>query len=150
VPRERLGRRPACRSWHHYDWRAAWVGHLHDPLAVLLQHHRQAGAEAARPLDRPQTAARKVTVRKAEQLLVARRIGTGGGLGEHPAEIGDGCRGQGVAVVSTPMTPSTSSASMVMRWSSLGGAAVVGVGLGGVTARHNCDGSQPVQGWTGC
>ena len=26
---------------------------------------------------------------------------------------------------------------------------MVGVGLGGVTARHTCDGSQP-HGWTGC
>ena len=41
------------------------------------------------------------------------------------------------------MTPSTDSASMAMRWSSCVGAAVVGVGLGGVTARQNCDGSQP-------
>jgi hypothetical protein len=50
--------------------------------------------------------------------------------------------------VSTPMTPSTVSARMDMRLL-LREAAVVGVGLGGVTARHNCDGSQP-HGWTGC
>src|ERR671912_2918710 len=41
------------------------------------------------------------------------------------------------------MTPSTDSASMAMRCPPGVGAAVVGVGLGGVTARQNCDGSQP-------
>ena len=46
------------------------------------------------------------------------------------------------------MTPSTVSARMGTRLL-LREAAVVGVGLGGVTARHNCDESQP-HGWTGC
>ena len=72
--------------------------HLDDPLAALLQRHRQASAEATRSLDRPQATARNVTVRKVEQLLVTRGVGTGGGLGEDPAEVGDGGRGQGVAV----------------------------------------------------
>jgi hypothetical protein len=69
-----------------------------EPLAALLQRHRQARAEATGSLDRPQATARNVTVRKVEQLLVARGVGTGGGLGEYPAEVGDGGRGQGVAV----------------------------------------------------
>jgi hypothetical protein len=69
-----------------------------EPLAALLQRHRQASAEATGSLDRPQATARNVTVRKVEQLLVARGVGTGGGLGEYPAEVGDGGRGQGVAV----------------------------------------------------
>jgi hypothetical protein len=71
---------------------------LDDPLTPLLQHRCQAGAEAARSLHRPQAAARNLTVGKAEQPLVAGRVGAGGGLGEHPAEVGDGGRGQGVAV----------------------------------------------------
>ena len=50
--------------------------------------------------------------------------------------------------VSTPMTPSTVSARMGTRLL-LREAAMVGVGLGGVTARHTYDGSQP-HGWTGC
>jgi hypothetical protein len=79
-------------------WPLGPTTHLDDPLAALLQHHRQAGAEAARSLDRPQATAGNLTVGKAEQLLVAHGIGAGGGLGEHPAEVGDGGRGQGVAV----------------------------------------------------
>jgi hypothetical protein len=65
---------------------------------ALLQEHGQAGAEAARSLDRPQATANNVTIREVEQLLVARGVGTGGGVGEDPAEMGDGGRGQGVAV----------------------------------------------------
>jgi hypothetical protein len=42
------------------------------------------------------------------------------GIGEDPAEVGDGGGGEGVAVGVDPMTPSTSSASMAMRWSSSG------------------------------
>jgi hypothetical protein len=72
--------------------------HLDDPLTTLLQQRRQAGAEAARSLHRPQAAARNLTVGKAEQLLGAGGVGAGGGLGEHPAEVGHGGRGQGVAV----------------------------------------------------
>jgi hypothetical protein len=45
--------------------------------------------------------------------------------------------------VSTQMTPSMSLARMGVRWSCLPKAAVVGVGLGGVTARRNCDRSRP-------
>jgi hypothetical protein len=56
-----------------------------------------------------------VTVGKAEQLLVARGVGADRRLGEHPAEVGDGGRGQGAVEVSTPTTPSRSSASMAMR-----------------------------------
>ena len=47
-------------------------------------------------------------------MLVAGRVGAGGGLSQHPAEVTDGGGGEGVAVVSTPMTPSTSSASMAI------------------------------------
>jgi len=72
--------------------------HLDDLLAVLLQELRQAGAEAARPLDRPAATARNLNAREVEQPLVAGSLGTGGGLGEHPAEVGDGGGGQGVAV----------------------------------------------------
>jgi hypothetical protein len=48
-------------------------------------------------------------------VLVTGRVGAGGGLGEHAADLGNGGSSQGVAVVSTPMTPSTVSASMAMR-----------------------------------
>jgi hypothetical protein len=72
--------------------------HLDDPLTTLLQHRGQAGAEAARSLHRPQAAARNMTVGKVEQLLVAGGVGASAGLGEHPAEVGDGGRGEGVTV----------------------------------------------------
>jgi hypothetical protein len=55
---------------------------------ALLQEHGQAGAEAARSLDRPQATANNVTVREVEQLLVAGGVGAGGGVGEDPAEMG--------------------------------------------------------------
>jgi len=44
----------------------------------------------SRAHDRPQATATNVTVGKAEQLLVARGVGADRGLGEHPAEVGDG------------------------------------------------------------
>jgi hypothetical protein len=72
--------------------------HLDDPLTTLLQHRCQAGAEAARSLDRPAAAARQVAVGEAEQLLVAGGVGAGGGAGEYAAEVADGGCGQGVAV----------------------------------------------------
>ena len=42
--------------------------HLDDPLTTLLQHRCQAGAEAARSLDRPQATANNVTVMPAFDL----------------------------------------------------------------------------------
>jgi hypothetical protein len=39
-----------------------------------------------------------VAVGEAEQLLVAGRIGAGGGAGEHAAEVADGGCGESVAV----------------------------------------------------
>jgi hypothetical protein len=88
--------------------------HLDDPLTTL-QQRGQAGAEAARSLHRPQAAARNLTVGKAEQLLGAGGVGAGGGLGEHPAEVVTAAAVRVSRWVSTPMTPSTSSASMAMR-----------------------------------
>jgi hypothetical protein len=73
-------------------------GDLDDPLTTLLQHCRQAGAEAARPLDRPAAAAGQVGLGEAEQPLVAGRVGADRGPGQHATEAGDGGRGQGVAV----------------------------------------------------
>ena len=58
---------------------------------------------------------------EVEQLLVAGGVGTGSGLGEDPAEVGDGGRGQGVAVGVDADDAVDSSPSMAMRWSSLGG-----------------------------
>ena len=37
-----------------------------------------------------------------QQPLIAGGVGAGGGVGEHAAEVGDGGRGERVAVVSTP------------------------------------------------
>jgi len=37
-------------------------------------------------------------VGEAQQPLVAGRVGAGGGLGQHAAEVGDGGGGQGVTV----------------------------------------------------
>jgi hypothetical protein len=71
---------------------------LHDLLAVLLQHRRQAGAEAARSLHRPAATARQLRLGEVEQLPVAGRVGAGGDLSQHAAEVADGGGGQGVAV----------------------------------------------------
>jgi hypothetical protein len=125
---------------------------LHDPLAVLLQYHRQAGAEAARSLHRPQAAARNLTVGNDEQLLVAGRVGAGGGLGQHPAEVGDGGRGQDVAVG----VDADDAVDQLCQH----GHAVVLLGWGRpwsvsawvqVTARQDGDGTHPTGlGWSGC
>ena len=61
---------------------------LDDPLTRLLQHRCQAGAEAARSLDRPAAAARQLAVGEAEQPRVPGGVGAGGGVGEDPAEMG--------------------------------------------------------------
>jgi hypothetical protein len=125
---------------------------LQDLLAALLQEHRQPGAETARSLDRPAATAGQMGLGKAEQLLVARGVGTGRGLGQHAAKAGDRRGGQGIAVgidadgrrrLTLPAWPS--------RWSSLGeGGRELASAWEQVTARQDCDGSQPVQGWTGC
>src|SRR5207342_3875810 len=81
-------------------------------------------------------------------LLLAGGVGPGRGLGEDPTDRAEAAAARVSRWVSTPMTPSTVSARMGTRLL-LREAAVVGVGLGGVTARHNCDRSQP-HGWTGC
>jgi hypothetical protein len=64
--------------------------------------------------------------------------------GEYAAEVGDGGCGEGVAVGvdaddAIDELCQHGHAVVLLVW----GAAVVGVGLGGVTARHDCDGSQP-------
>src|SRR6266536_5913254 len=86
-----------------------------DPLAVLWQEPRQAGAQAARPLDRPAATAGQVRVGEAQQPLVAGRVGAGGGLGQHAAEVGDGGGGQGACGgCRRRRAPSMSSASMAI------------------------------------
>src|SRR4029450_13122364 len=60
------------------------------------------------------------------------------------AEVGDGGGGEGVAVG----VDADDAVDELCQYGHRGGppgvgAAVVGVGLGGVTARHNCDGSHP-------
>ena len=72
--------------------------HFDDLLAVLLQEPCQAGAEAARPLDRPTATTRNLHAREVEQPLVAGSVGAGGELGQHATKAGDGGGGQGVAV----------------------------------------------------
>jgi len=71
---------------------------LQDAFAMLLQEPGKAGAEAARPLDRPAAAAGQLGLGEAEQPLLAGRISVGGGVGEHAAEVADGSCGEGVAV----------------------------------------------------
>jgi hypothetical protein len=121
-------------------------------LAPSEQEAGQAGAVAAGALDRPAAATGigQVGLGEAEQLPVAGRIGAGRGLGEDAAEVGNGGGGVGVAVgvdADDAVDGLCQNGHVVV---SLRGAAVVGVGLGGVTARHNCDGSHPHAGWTGC
>jgi hypothetical protein len=71
---------------------------LHDPLAVLVQPHRQAGPQAAGALDRPAAAAGHLRATQGKQPLVAGRVGAGGGLGQHATQVGDGGGGQGAWV----------------------------------------------------
>jgi hypothetical protein len=70
--------------------------HLDDLLAVLLQEPCQAGAEAARPLDRPAATIGQLAAGEIQQVLIAGGVGAGVGLGKYPAEAGDsgggGCR----------------------------------------------------------
>ena len=118
---------------------------LHHPLAMLGQERGRAGAEAARALDRPAATARTCTRAKSErspseveESLVAGRVGAGGELGQHAAKVGDDGGGEGVWVgVDADGRRRRVLPAWASRWSSLVGAAVVGVGLGGVTARHN-------------
>jgi hypothetical protein len=63
---------------------------LHDPFAALLEEPGKAGTEAARPYHRPAATARDLHASEAGQLLVAGRISTGGGLGQHAAKVVDG------------------------------------------------------------
>jgi hypothetical protein len=112
-------------------------GDLQDLLAVLLQEPRKASAEAARSFHRPAATARQLEQGEVQQPLVAGRVGAGGGPGEHAAEFGDGGGGQGVAVV----VDADDAVDELCQHGHRGGlpwvgAAVVGVGLGGVTARH--------------
>jgi hypothetical protein len=127
--------------------RALGPGDLDDPLPMQVQERGQPGAvPAAVPagaLDRP-TAPRPVAgdvdVGERQQLLVASGSSLGHGLGEDPTDRADGGSRQVSRWVSTPMTPSTVPATVSARDGHAvapSGAAVVGVGLGGVTARHN-------------
>jgi hypothetical protein len=125
---------------------------LHDPLAVLLQEPCQPGAEAARSLHRPAATAGQVGPGEAEQPLVAGGVGAGGELGQHPAQVGDGGGGQGVAVgVDADGRRRPALPAWPSRWSSF-----VGDGRGrrrpgsksprGTTVT----GHNPQAGWTGC
>jgi hypothetical protein len=92
---------------------------LHDAFANLVQEHRQAGAEAARPFHRPAATAGDLHASEVEQLLVAGRVGAGGVCASTPPRLVTAAAVRVSRWVSTPGTPSTSSASMAMRWSSL-------------------------------
>jgi hypothetical protein len=65
---------------------------------AVLQEHGQAGAEAARAFHRPNSTTRHRRTSKAQEVLVAGRVGAGGDLSEHAADLGDRGSGQGVAV----------------------------------------------------
>jgi hypothetical protein len=71
-------------------------------------------AEAACPFDRPAAPTRHLVGREHQQLLIAGGVGGGGGVGEQPTDGGDRRGDEGVAVGSTPMTPSMLSASMAI------------------------------------
>jgi hypothetical protein len=71
---------------------------LDDPLAVLGQEPGQAGAVAARPLDRPAATAGNLRVGEVQQPPVAGGIGADGAVGEHATQAGDGGGGERVAV----------------------------------------------------
>jgi hypothetical protein len=55
-----------------------WAVDLDHPLGLLEQEGRQAGAEAACPLDRPHPTALRPLARKAEQALIAEGVGRNG------------------------------------------------------------------------
>jgi hypothetical protein len=123
---------------------------LHDLLAVRLQHHRQAGAEAARSFHRPTATARQLRLGEVEQLPVAGRIGAGGELSQHAAEVADGGGGEGVAVG----VDADDAVDELCQHGHCGsppwmGAAVVGVGLEESPRGITVTGHNPA-GWTGC
>jgi hypothetical protein len=86
---------------------------LNYPLATVDQQPRQPSAVTTRAFDREAASAGDMNAGEGQQPLVASRVSGHGHLPEQTTNGGDGRCGQGVAWVSTPMTPSTRSASMV-------------------------------------
>jgi len=123
---------------------------LDDLLTTLEQEAGQAGTVAAGTLDRPATAPVDLDPGGLQQLVVAGGVGAGRGLAQDATGRGERGGGQGVAMGvdaddAIDGVCQHGHAVVLPRRKT----AVVGVGLGGVTARHNCDGSQP-HGWIGC
>jgi hypothetical protein len=127
---------------------AAWD--LDDLLTMAKEEGRQPGAEAAGSLDRPAAPPRHLAGPERQQLLVAGGVGGSGGVIQQATDSGDGGGGQGVAVGVDPddaidgLCQHGHGGCPPLEW-----AAVVGVGLGGVTARQVCDESRP-SGRTSC
>jgi DNA-binding transcriptional MerR regulator len=89
--------------------------HLATPALAGFGHDETALLGAARQLG---DSLRRLAELSSPVVSHPRRGALGRPGASRPFLVGDSCRGQGVAVVSTPMTPSTVSASMAMRWSS--------------------------------
>ena len=130
--------------------RTASAWDLDDLLILVKKKGLQAGAEAAGTLDRPAAPTRQLAGREHQQFWIADGVGGCGGVHQEAADGGDGRGGQGVAVgVDADDAVDGLCQHGHLRLSSLGGTAVVGVGLGGVTARQVCDESRP-SGRTSC
>jgi hypothetical protein len=101
APGGRPGPRPARRPWRRCDWLAAWS-------ATSTTRSPDCCNTAVRPAPKlpaastaPAATASNLHAGEAEQPPVADGIGAHGGLGQHPAEVGDGGGGQGVAVAAS-------------------------------------------------
>jgi hypothetical protein len=118
---------------------------------VLLQHHRQAGAEAARSFHRPTATARQLRLGEVEQLPVADRVGAGGDLSQHAAEVADGGCGEGVAVgvdaddAVDQLCQHGHAVVLLVRGRPWSASAWEESPRGRTVTGHN-----PQQGWTGC
>lgn len=116
---------------------------FHDVLAGLVEEGGQAGAVAADTFQSPATTAGNVLAGEVQQAPVATSIGGRINAGQNGADRADGCGGEGIAVGvdaddAVDLFCEHSHAVVLLDKRT----AVVGVGLGGVTAWQNCDESR--------
>jgi hypothetical protein len=98
--------------------RSPGPANLHHPLAVRLQEDCQPGAIAADTLHRPAAPTRHLRPGEVEQATITGRVRADRRLGKQAAyRVGGG--GQGVAVGSTPITPSMAPANLLIAMTPL-------------------------------
>src|SRR5215218_4536516 len=126
-------------------WRPLGPGGLHQLLTVGTEEGGEARAVAVGALDGPAASPGQLGSGEAEQRRVAGHIGADRSLRQEATNRVRTAAARVSRWVSTPITPSTSSAKVGMWWTPFWVTAVVGVGQGGSTARQNCDESRPLQ-----